>query len=951
MAQPAIQTAFHAGEWAPALNARVDLAKYHSAAALLENFFVDYRGGASTRAGTKYVIQAYKSNTDVRLIGFQASTTVGYIIEMGDNYMRFHFDGAPIVETGLNITGITKANPGVISVVNTYSIGDWFLISGVNGMTQLNGRYFVVGPGSTGTAINLYDLNGNPVDTSTFGTWTSGGTTSRVYTLNSPYTAAELATVKFTQNVTTMVMCHPDHQVYILTLNTPTNWTLNPAQFGPSIQAPGNLSVTTTLSSGSVNYSYIVTSIDVNGRESGPSAAVALASKQDLRTTAGTNTVTWTAVPGAASYNVYKAQVNYNTAVPLGSQYGYIGNVTGVNLIDSNIGPDFSVTPPVAQNPFQGSGVASVTVTNNGSNYTSVPSVGVGAAPGGGTNASAVAVLQFQSSSGGSLFGPANNVVGDILQATDTTVGVFQVRVDSIINGGQISTFTIIAKGSFYSGTPPTSVSFKNTRTLSDVLTLTGIQWNVGRVDITNPGSGYTSAPAITFSSGTAAGTAVLQPSLAANPAVPQYFQQRLVLAALSTGPQAFYMSQPGAPYNFNIRNPILDSDSVSGSIVSGQLNTIKAMIPMPVGLVTLSDRAAWLINGGGSGEAVTPANVTANAHSYNGASDVPPIVANDHILYVQAKGSIIRDLAYNFYVNIFTGTDISVLSSHLFFGYQILEWAWAEEPFKIVWAIRDDGVMLSLTYMKEQELIGWTHSTTQGNFTSVAQVTEAVDLFGSTNAVYNVVERTLPNGGAPITVKYIERHAERIFPTGLQDAWCVDSGLQYRGAPATTFTGAEHLAGLEVTGLADGVVIEPFIMPASGSFTLGTPASVVTIGLAYTCKLQTLAIDLGEPTIQGKRKKITGVTVRAQETLGIKIGSDEDNLVPMKDFVLGNIGTQTNERVTGLVTGDGRTIIDPKWSEVGDYLIVQDQPIPATILGVIPEIAFGDTPSEKRDR
>ena len=57
MSDIAVQASFNAGEWSPALFARVDIQKYHSAAALLENFFVDYRGGASTRTGTEYIIQ------------------------------------------------------------------------------------------------------------------------------------------------------------------------------------------------------------------------------------------------------------------------------------------------------------------------------------------------------------------------------------------------------------------------------------------------------------------------------------------------------------------------------------------------------------------------------------------------------------------------------------------------------------------------------------------------------------------------------------------------------------------------------------------------------------------------------------------------------------------------------------------------------------------------------
>jgi hypothetical protein len=316
----------------------------------------------------------------------------------------------------------------------------------------------------------------------------------------------------------------------------------------------------------------------------------------------------------------------------------------------------------------------------------------------------------------------------------------------------------------------------------------------------------------------------------------------------------------------------------------------------------------------------------------------VPPILATFDILYVQSKGSIVRDLSYNLYANIYTGTDISVLSSHLFYGFTVTGWAFAEEPFKVVHAVRNDGTLLNLTFMKEQDLIAWTHSVTDGDFKSVCVVTEQVS-FGSVDAVYVVVERVI-NGN---TVKYIERFAERIFPNGATNAWCVDAGVQYIGASATSFSGGEHLAGKTVTGLADGAVIPPFVMPANGNFTLPS-ASKVTVGLPYVCDLQTLQLDIGEPTIQGKEKKISQVTVRVEDTLALKIGKTFNSLVIMKDLTLGNVGSATNQVVTGLVTGDAQTIIDPSWAVPGQYCLRQDQPLPATILGVIPEVTIGDT-------
>jgi len=937
MSQPVIQTAFHAGELAPALRARVDLAKYHSGAALLENFFVDYRGGVSTRPGTKYILQAYRSGSAVRLITFQASYSVGYVLEFGHNYIRFYNNGSPILESTLNITGATRANPCVISVTNSYSVGQWVYITGVAGMTQLNNRYYIISSCTAGT-ITLTDLFGNAVDSSAYGVWTSGGTVARVYTLPTSYAASDLSTLKFAQDGNKLVICHANYAPAVLTLISAADWTLVAIAFGSTAGIPTTVAVSTTLAAGNANYAYAVTAIDSSGQESGSSALARLASKQDLRTTAGTNTVSWSSVSGAMSYNVYKTQLSYAGAVPSGSALGFIGSCTSTSFIDSNISPDYATTPPIPQNPFYGAGVASVTVTASGS-YTTVPSVTFGASPSGITATGSVALkvvgTPTPSYPGGVTLSYA---VGDTIVVANGVI----VKV-AAVTGGMVTAFYPItepgcAPGSVTSGSVPsnpmTQISTSGTGRGCQV----NCTWGVGTVSLSSPGTGYVSAPTVTFSSGAATATAVLGSASSGNPTVPGFYAQRLFLGGPSGYPAQFNLSKTGTSYNFDVSNPVQADDAITGALRSGQLNTIKAAVPMPAGLIVLCDSQSWLINGGSGNTAISPIDIQANSQAYNGCADVPPLVANFDILYVQAKGSIVRNMTYNFYTNVFAGTDISVLSSHLFYGYKIISWAQCEEPFKTIWAVRSDGVLLSLTFVKEQEILGWAHSVTDGLFKSVTSVVETVNGV-ATDALYAVVERTI-NGQ---TVQYVERMAERLFTNGAQDAWCVDSGLQYSGTPATSFSGGEHLAGETVTGLADGEVIPPFVMPSNGSFTLATAASKVTIGMAYTCRLQTLPLNLGEPTVQGKRKKITAVTIRVAEALGLKIGKAWDTLVDMADLIVGNLGSVTNETVTDLVTGDVRTIIDPSWDEQGQYCIEQSSPLPATILGVIPEIVVGD--------
>jgi hypothetical protein len=960
-----IQSSFNSGEWSPNLFARVDIAKYRSGAALLQNFFVDYRGGASTRPGTKYILQCKNSAAPVRLIPFQASFSIGYVLEFGQNYIRFYFQGAPVLETATSITAAAVGPPEVFTdAAHGYANGDWIFV---------DNAYYIVANATTNT-FTLIDLFGNVINTNPF---TLPAAAQRVYTLTTPYLGSELALIKFAQNVNTLILCHPNHLPFQLVLNTATNWTLSPITFGATISAPGGLTLSSTLGAGTVFYSYVVTSVDENGQESGVGASLNSGGLNNMSTTAGSNEVSWLAVTGAQSYNVYKAVVSYFGVVPSGVQYGFIGNVTGTAIIDTNIGADFSQTPPIEQNPFAGSSVATIQLTVGGSAYS--PATTVVFTGGAGIDAAATANVDPRGVTVLTLISNGNFRTGSGSPAPTATVvftggggsgaaGIANIQL--LTNSGGIAQYIIIsviltAPGSGYTSAPAVSFIITGAGVFTAAIaTCTVGAGQIDSITLTNGGEGFTSAPAISFANvGTGSGAtaiATIGASGDGNPTVPGFFQQRLVLAGQVLNPQGFEMSQPGIYFNFDTNTIVQPADAISGTLISGQLNTIKAMVPQPAGLLMFTDRNDWLINGGSNGSAVAPASIVANAQSFNGISDVPPIVSNFDILYVQSKGSIVRDAAYNIYANVYTGTDISIISSHLFYGFTIKEWAWAEEPFKVVWAVRNDGVMLTLTFLKEQEFTGWAHSTTAGLFQSVATIIENTVTAGEVDAIYTVVQRTI-NGE---TVQYIERVVERTYPNGVQDAWCVDCGIEYMGTAELSFTGAQFLGGATVTGLqtddqGNTTVITPFTMPANGAFTLPAPPVPATgyvkviLGIGFIAQLQTLPLEIGEPTVQGKVKKINEVDVRVANTLGLSIGSSFNNLVAMQDLIIGQVSSmltgQDNQVVTGLVNGDARTLLDPTYTVPGQYCIEQSQPYPASILGVIPNVTVGDT--ERRDR
>ncbi len=569
MAQPVMQFSFNSGEWAPALNARVDIAKYHSGAALLRNFFVDYRGGATASPGTKYILQTRLTST-VRLIPFQASLAVSYVLEFGEGYIRFFNNGAPVLEPAIAITGITNiAGEATLSVINAYTPGDWLFISNVGGATQLNGNYYIISAVS-GTQIRLTDLVGNAILFASLSPYTAGGTVQRIYTIGTPYQANELSLIKFVQNVDTMILCHPNHVPLQLVLVTATSWTLTAITFGTTIATPTGLLVQSTLAADVVYYAYVVTSVDINGQESAPSDYAIIGPIKDIRLTAGTNYVRWLPVAGAVSYNVYRANPSYNSPVPNGSTFGFVGNVTNTTLIDSNIGPDFSSGPPIIQNPFSGAGSVSTIILTASGTYTTVPTITLSASP--GVTATAVALLQANAAA--IQAAGINYVVGDTITLSNGVV--LQVTT---VAGGNITGITIINPGSISAGaTPANPVAQVSTSGIGTGGTF-NLTWGISRINISNPGSGYLVAPTVTISGvGGGAAFAIIGSGALGNPTVPGIFQQRLVLAGPVGSPQQFNFSQPGSYYNFNTSIPVEPDNAISGTLTSGTLNTIQSM-------------------------------------------------------------------------------------------------------------------------------------------------------------------------------------------------------------------------------------------------------------------------------------------------------------------------------------------------------------------------------------
>lgn len=414
-------------------------------------------------------------------------------------------------------------------------------------------------------------------------------------------------------------------------------------------------------------------------------------------------------------------------------------------------------------------------------------------------------------------------------------------------------------------------------------------------------------------------------------PSAVTYYQQRQVFANTNNEPQAVYTTQTNNFNSLRTSTPARDDDAVTFTINARQVNQIRHLLPLD-SLIILTSGGEWILTEG-QDRVLTPATIGVRIQSYNGCSEVPPVVINSTALYLQEKGARLRDLGYEFSSDKYTGNDLSLMSEHLFEGKQITAMAYAAEPYSIVWCVRDDGVMLGLTYQREHQVWGWHQHTTPGEFESVASVTE-----GDRDAVYVIVKRNVSGSD----VRYVERLEPRESITAA-DAFYVDSGLTYNGSPATIISGLDHLEGETVSILSDGYTV-PDQVVSSGQITLTRAASKVHVGLKYTPVIETLDIDLASAaqTVKAQSISVAKVTMEVEGTRG-------GFVAPLKDD--GSAGDfqeikprfdTDNYDAIALKTYQQEVFVQSQWGKSGGVRIEQRSPLPMAILSVIPQIDVG---------
>lgn len=899
-------TAMNAGELSPLLGARTDKDFYGVGLTTCQNMIPLTQGPAAMRSGFQYVKEVADSSKRTALIRFEFGLTQAYIIEVGDLYFRIYKDHGIVTETAQNITGITKANPAVVtySGADTYANGDKVLISGVVGMVEVNNREFTVAGLNAGA--NTFQLSG--VNSSAYTTYTSGGTVAEIVTITTPYTLADLfdsngvLQLSYAQSADTLYIAHPSYALRKLTRSSHTSWTLSTVSL---VNGPFS-----AMNSDDTKHVYLSTMTSYY-----PGGTGVLIANSSIFTANHVGGLFFLEERYFADLAVSPWAASLPGSNALGTQCSYDGNVYEIR--EAN-GTNYGSSAPVH---------------TDGEAYDN-PAVGTSSYRKWRYLHSRWCVLQITSYTSGTAVNVQaityvpNGLNPNTGAVTGTANAGGLIRITHAAHGYQTGDYVHIQN---VTGTTNANGSWKITVIGTNTYDLDGSTFNVAWA------GGGTVRRYATWKWAHGAFSAER-----GYPSSVTFYQDRLCLAATASDPDTVWMSEASSYESFNARdaNQITAANAITAAMNNGDVNKIESMQGAPDGLLVFTAAGESIIRQASTNEPLGPNNYRVDPLSNYGARDVRPIKIGGSVFFVQRAGKKIREFGGS--SEGFIGNDITVRAEHLTARYGIIAMDWCQEPDALLWCVRSDGTLLSFTYQKEQNVFAWCRHQLGGYSDSgntLAPIVESVCQVpspdGSENELWVIVKRYI-NGG---TKRYIEYLKPRwITGTSIEDGFFVDSGLTYDGSAVTTVSGLNWLIGQSVTILADGKVHPNKTVSSAGTITLDYSASVVQVGLGYSGRIQLPRPEPQQPdgTAQGRDKLVKKVTARLFQSNNLKFGPSFSNMGRV------NFRTTTDpiDQPVPLMDGDKRFDFNAPPGNTDGYICLEnDYPYPFCVVGVFPMI------------
>lgn len=708
-----------------------------------------------------------------------------------------------------------------------------------------------------------------------------------------PYPAAALHALSHKQVGDVVYLAHRDFPLgKIIRSGSPGAyvWTYQTVALNSSLPAPGAPTVAFVRGNGDdtaeLNHTlrYKIVAVDKNGKESLPSPAGAATAKHPSDWVVGNHVnINWPAVPGATQYNIYREEAGY---------YGFIG----VSSVD---------TRQVASATLLG-------VTVGGFWFAPAGNWGMRIITETASDGKEISRLRISNMTG---WLGVDKVYPAFYNSSLRKVFVFNGSVWYGVDGISLGANTTSETFTAYPGFGNSSACPQGFQ--GDMRAVPSYQYQYAQYFVDNNYEADTSdTPKEDW-----------DPFAGGNyPATVAFHQQRLILGGTRNSPQSFYMSRTGDFENFRKSRPLMDDDPVEYALASGSIDAVQWVESF--GDLLLGTSGAEY-KATGEGGVITARSVNITSQSYWGSAGLAPIIVGNSILHVQRHGAHVRDLFYSLEKDGYAGNDLSVMAPHLFEGHALIQWAYQQSPGSRIWIVRDDGVLLCLTYMKEHDISGFSRHLTDGEVLSVASVNG-----DNEDAVFFVTRR----GGR----WFLERLAREFGrEDAIADAFFVDCGVTIRNAEAVEeLGGLGHLEGREVVALLDGSPAEGLTVK-DGKISLPYPAKVAQVGLPYVSRLSPfpLEADTQAGSTLGRRRACGACLARLHRSVGGKHGASGD-LAAMYDIpFLPEAYGAACEPFSGDVEfnpGMGQDAAASVW-------LAQDRPLPFQVVALICDVDFGE--------
>ena len=401
-------------------------------------------------------------------------------------------------------------------------------------------------------------------------------------------------------------------------------------------------------------------------------------------------------------------------------------------------------------------------------------------------------------------------------------------------------------------------------------------------------------------------------------PTTVAFHQQRLVFGGSETYPQTIWFGKADPDDYANFLEGTLDTSSFTVAL-PGQ-NPIRWLLSQDYLLIGTSGSCGKY---GTQGQAITPTSPNYQEQTRHGSAALRAVLGGDSVVYIERGARNVREFGYSLQFDKYLSPDLTILSPEITTS-AIVDIAFQLRPNPILWNILTNGDIATLTYDREQSVVAWTKQNTDGDYKSVTVISGTNE-----DEVWVSVNR----GGS---AAYIEQFQPNDWGADQEDAWFVDSGLDYDSTATDTFGGLSHLEGRTVAVWADGIVQESEAV-SGGSITIDIEASRVIAGLPYTAKLETLPIR-ADPQDYVLKKKIKYLWVDFYKTGDVEYGNGANSNLQSVNFTEGASVTAYQDLYTSVVKPKQFTWVHSGMVKQTIYF-QSSKPVPLGIRAILPQM------------